>query len=86
MKKRIAPPEPIRSEKNFWTIKDAARYLGLRDTTLYAWLNPNSRNNKKTSKLPGPPPPVYRFGLHKGLRFPIKEFIAWAENFRQGQN
>ena len=80
MKKSVVT-EPTTSEKRFWTVKDAARYLGMRDTTLYAWVNP--KGFKKQSKLSGPPPPVYRFGQHKGIRFPIKEFINWAENFRQ---
>jgi len=79
MKKSVSP-EPIRSEKNFWTVKDAARYLGVGGPTLYDWIRPKKR--PKTT-IPNPPPPVYRFGTRRGIRFPIKEFIAWAENFRQ---
>ena len=79
--KKLDAAEPTNSEKRFWTVKDAARYLGMRDTTLYAWLNPTG--GSRQSKLPGPPPPTYRFGQHKGIRFPIKEFIKWAETFRQ---
>jgi len=78
--KKPASTEPIRSDKSFWTVKDAARYLGLRDTTLYDWIQPAKR--RKTT-IPSPPPPVYRFGTRRGIRFPIKEFIRWAENFRQ---
>jgi transposase-like protein len=80
MKKSVVA-EPIRSEKRFWTVKDAARYLGMRDTTLYDWIK--SAPREKTT-IPDPPPPVYRFGTRRGIRFPIQEFIQWAENFRQG--
>jgi predicted DNA-binding transcriptional regulator AlpA len=76
-------PEPLRSEKRYWTVKDAARYLGMTPNTIYSWINPDTQ--KRPAQLPsGPPPPVYRFGTRQGIRLPIKEFIAWIENFRQG--
>jgi hypothetical protein len=75
---------PIRSEKNFWTIKDAARYLNVGAGTIYDWLNADNKKPKpaKLSKLTSLPP-HFRFGSTKCIRFPIKEFIRWAENFRQ---
>jgi hypothetical protein len=86
MKKPIVASEPIRSEKQYWTVKDAARYLGMRDQTIYSWLNPESQ--LRPSKLPAhvPPPPVYRFGTRGGIRFPIKAFLKWVENFKLEQH
>ncbi|MFZ3214918.1 MAG: helix-turn-helix domain-containing protein [Candidatus Acidiferrales bacterium] len=80
--KKTAPVEPPTSDKKFWTIKDAARYLGISQYTVYDWLKPNRKAPRPSSI--SAMPPVYRFGKRRGLRFPIKEFIAWAETFRQG--
>jgi hypothetical protein len=82
--KPAAPNELPRSEKNFWTVKDAARYLGVSVETIYGWVSPESKS--RPAKIPGPLPPIYRFGKRHAIRIPIKEFLVWVENFRQGAN
>lgn len=77
--KRLPVGKP-NAEKSFWTVKEAARYLSIAPMTLYCWIKPQTQ--KKPSRLLGPPP-LYRFGPNC-IRFPINEFIEWAENFRQG--
>ena len=63
--------------KRFWSAKEAADYLCVSRQTLYQWLG-------EDSKLWGPPIPHRRFG-QKCLRFPIEEFIAWADS-KEKQN
>jgi predicted DNA-binding transcriptional regulator AlpA len=83
MKKPKQAAEPIRSEKRFWTVKDAARYLGLSEFTLYDWINVKKERPKPSTIASIPP--VYRFGSRRAIRFKIDEFIEWAETFKQGQ-
>ena len=54
--------------KNFFTPKEAAAYIGVSLTTFYGWL-------KKPPKKGGPP--VRRFGP-MCLRLPREKFIEWA--------
>jgi Helix-turn-helix domain len=72
-----------RSEKSFWTVKEAARYLNVHYVTIYSWITDQGKT--KPCKLIGDPPPVRRFGRNC-IRLPIEEFKAWAETFKQGQS
>lgn len=61
----------------FWTAKEAARYLKISPTTLYAYCYPKKPKNSKRARVATMPPPFRRIG--RGLiRFPIAEFKAWA--------
>lgn len=71
--------EPMK-EKRFWSPKQAADHLSIAVQTLYAYCR--EPKNGSVTKLIGPPPPFRRFGRHC-LRFPITEFIAWAETWDQ---
>jgi len=71
------PKASIKAEKNFWSVKEAARYLGIAPLTLYCWIAPKKYCNPKT---PGTRPPFYRFG--PSIRIPITEFKNWTEQFR----
>ena len=65
--------------KRFWSAKEAADYLGIATSTLYEYVRPRPRKNQP-SKLRTSVPPYRRIGRNV-LRFPVKEFIAWAERF-----
>jgi hypothetical protein len=81
MKKAAVKAANISSTKSYWTIKDAARYINVHASTLYAWLHPEKQVKK--GRPPGSaPPPAYRFGKH-AIRIPIDEFKQWAEQCRQ---
>jgi len=64
--------------KRYWSAKEAADYLCVSRQTLYQWLG-------KQSKLWGPPPPYRRFG-QKCIRFPIEEFMQWADATKEQKN
>jgi hypothetical protein len=67
-------------EKRFWNPKQAADHLSVAVQTLYAYCREPGSGG--TTKLIGPPPPFRRFGRNC-LRFPITEFIKWAETWDQ---
>jgi predicted DNA-binding transcriptional regulator AlpA len=81
MKKTPSPEPALRSDKNFWTVKDAARYLGMSQNTVYDWLKPNRKAPRPS--IVSTMPPVYRFGKRKGIRFQIKEFTMWVETLKR---
>ncbi len=74
------------ADKRFWSAKEAAAYLSVTVPTLYHWLKTGTENESKKSnkppKLLGPPPPFRRFG-RKCIRFPIEEFVKWAEPIKE---
>jgi hypothetical protein len=72
-----------RSEKSYWTVKEAARYLNVHYVTVYSWIADQGKD--KPCKLTGEPPPVIRFGRNC-IRLPIEEFKEWAANFNQGRS
>ncbi len=70
-------------DRRFWTAKEAAAYLQVSTTTLYAWCG--GYKWKKVSKLVGPKPPFKKFARNV-MRFPIVEFKQWADNSPRKDN
>ena len=69
-------------EPEFWTVKDAARYLKLSPSTVYAWIAGPGYKHTRNCRLNGNKrPPFKRFGPF-AIRIPIKEFKDWAANFK----
>jgi len=66
--------------RRFWKPKEAANHLDVTVQTLYAYCS--EPKDGRVPKLIGPPPPFRRFGRNC-LRFPITEFIKWAETWDQ---
>jgi len=63
-------------DKRFWTTKEAANYVNVTVWTLLDWCG--NRRGSHSSKLIGSKPPFRRFGRNC-IRFPIQEFIEWAD-------
>lgn len=68
------------SDQTHWSVKAAARYLGIAPSTLYGWLNPES--GTKRAYVIGDKPPYIRFGRNS-IRLPIEEFKKWADSYRK---
>jgi hypothetical protein len=66
-------------QRRFWTSKEAANHLQVSVESLYAYCKGNKTSPGK-AKLIGSPPPFRRFGRNC-IRFPIAEFIQWAETW-----
>ena len=62
-------------ERRFWTAKEAASYLGISTQTLYDYVKFKPRSEKRVAA-----PPFRRIGRNT-LRFPIQEFVEWANRF-----
>lgn len=67
------------SEPTHWSVKAAARYLGIAPSTLYSWLD-SDRIATRGARLIGNKPPHKRFGRNC-IRLPIVEFKNWVENY-----
>lgn len=63
-------------EKRFWTAKEAADYLGIATATLYSYVRYRPRPREQRQSIP----PFRRIGRNV-LRFPIIEFVEWANRF-----
>lgn len=64
----------VAEANGFWTIKEAARFLGISPQTLRIYLKKNKKN----------PPPTCR-PVTKRIRFPKEEFIDWAKQQGRAQ-
>lgn len=63
------PAIPSSLDKNFWTVKDVARYLKVTPITIYRRIQ--SKN--------GTPLPAVRVSS-KCYRIPVTKFLEWVEN------
>jgi len=63
--------------RRFWSAKEAARYLGISTGTLYGYVRfkPKTKGEHRVSA-----PPFRRIGRNC-IKFPIAEFIEWANRF-----
>lgn len=64
--------------RRFWTGKEAAAYIGVTARTLLSWCRGPGPYENRPCKLIGPPPPYRKFARN-AVRFPIQEFIEWAD-------
>lgn len=62
------------NKERFWLPKEAARHLRVTVQTLYGYCREPQAGNT--------PPPFRRLGRNC-LRFPITEFVEWAETWDQ---
>lgn len=65
------------TERDFWTIEEAAAHIRVSHWTLRKWLI-GQKTKKKKTRYPKPQPPHIRFC--QTYRFPIEEFKAWARD------
>lgn len=66
----------VPSTRRWWSLKEAATYMGCHPNTLYRRVAKAGR--KYAAKKTGMP--VVRFSRRGGYRFPIDAFKAWVEN------
>ena len=67
------------ADPQYWKPKQAANYLSISVVTLYNWILPK-KDRYQNSTLSGPPPPFLRFNRNC-IRFPVDEFIQWANTY-----
>lgn len=80
---QVAEP-PASVEPDYWTVKDAARYMRVSTNTIYYWINDQKTGLKRVT-LTGPPAPAIRYGRNC-IRIPIQKFKEWACNLKPQGN
>lgn len=63
-------------QRQFWSAKEAAAYIGVYAETLIAFTRRRTNSKKTAPRLIGTPPPCRKFG--RQYKFPVDQFKQWA--------